>query len=167
MGCRPNGLRQALGLPCRRWRCDHSSSCQSCRLISTSFSLGRRLKYLPGDSCVLQVVKKATLVVLALTLINTGHWNVAVGIWVLWAVVPSSMQDTTGTSDLEHTTLMWLMWLESLCVLDSRAAAWVGNATSATVQWRDSVWSCAKKGIPETGESSFDDGGLRREGEKS
>lgn len=124
------------------------------------------MKYLPGDSCVLRVVKEATLVVLALILINTSHWNVTVGVWVLWAVVPSPMQNTSGTSDLEHATLMWLMWLESLCVLDSRAAIWIRDATSATVQWRDGVWSRAKKGIAEPDESSFDVDALRREGEE-
>lgn len=121
---------------------------------------------IPGDSGVLRIVKETTLVVLALVLINTCHWDIAVRVWILWTVVPSSMQKTTRTCDLEHTTLMWLMWLESLCVLNSSATIWVGDATSATVQWRDGVWSHAKKGIAETDESSIDGDVLRHEGEE-
>ena len=76
------------------------------------------------------------------------------------------MKNTTGISDLEHTALMWLMWLESFRVLDSSATIRVGDATSTAVQWRDGVRSCAKEGIAKAREPSFDRDDLCREGEE-
>lgn len=61
---------------------------------------------------------------------------------------------------------MWLMWLESLRVLDSSATIRVGDATSTAVQWRDGVRSCAKEGIAKAGESSFGGEDLCRDGEE-